>query len=131
MGRQTENLFLYAWIGVIGGLNFLLFVGYGMNLEEWAKDTIARIINTITLFGVLFYFSATRVSKQYDPVVIGIYLLNIFVLLLLRANNKSKVAIVITIVIPIMMILRMFGIMPLRYLLWCIIDGLGGDMSLY
>jgi hypothetical protein len=131
MGRQTENLFLYAWIGVIGGLNFLLFVGYGMNLEEWAKDTIARIINTITLFGVLFYFSATRVSKQYDPVVIGIYLLNIFVLLLLGANNKSKVAIVITIVIPIMMILRMFGIMPLRYLLWCIIDGLGGDMSLY
>lgn len=131
MGRQTENLFLYAWIGVIGGLNFLLFVGYGMNLEEWAKDTIARIINNITLFGVLFYFSATRVSKQYDPVVIGIYLLNIFVLLLLGANNKSKVAIVITIVIPIMMILRMFGIMPLRYLLWCIIDGLGGDMSLY
>lgn len=131
MGRQTENLFLYAWIGVIGGLNFLLFVGYGMNLEEWAKDTIARIINTITLFGVLFYFSATRVSKQYDPVVIGIYLLNIFVLLLLGANNKSKLAIVITIVIPIMMILRMFGIMPLRYLLWCIIDGLGGDMSLY
>ena len=131
MGRQTENLFLYAWMGVIGGLNFLLFVGYGMNLEEWAKDTIARIINTITLFGVLFYFSATRVSKQYDPVVIGIYLLNIFVLLLLGANNKSKVAIVITIVIPIMMILRMFGIMPLRYLLWCIIDGLGGDMSLY
>lgn len=131
MGRQTENLFLYAWIGVIGGLNFLLFVGYRMNLEEWAKDTIARIINNITLFGVLFYFSATRVSKQYDPVVIGIYLLNIFVLLLLGANNKSKVAIVITIVIPIMMILRMFGIMPLRYLLWCIIDGLGGDMSLY
>ena len=131
MGRQTENLFLYAWIGVIGGLNFLLFVGYGMNLEEWAKDTIARIINNITLFGVLFYFSATRVSKQYDPVVIGIYLLNIFVLLLLGANNKSKVAIVITIVIPIMMILRMFGIMPLRYLLWCIIDSLGGDMSLF
>ena len=102
-----------------------------MNLEEWSKDTIARIINTITLFGVLFYFSATRVSKQYDPVIIGIYLLNIFVLLLLGANNKSKVAIVITIVIPIMMILRMFGIMPLRYLLWCIIDGLGGYMSLY
>lgn len=128
---QTENLFLYTWIGVIGGLNFLLFLGYRMNLEEWSKDTIARIINTITLFGVLFYFSATRVSKQYDPVIIGIYLLNIFVLLLLGANNKSKVAIVITIVIPIMMILRMFGIMPLRYLLWCIIDGLGGYMSLY
>ena len=129
---MTENLFLYVWIGVIGGLNFLLFLGHGMNLEEWAKDTIARIINTITLFGVLFYFSATRVSKQYDPVLIGIYLLNILVLMILiGANNKSKVAIVITIIIPIMMILRMFGIMPLRYLLWCIIDGLGGDMSLF
>ena len=127
---MTENLFLYVWVGVIGGLNFLLFLGYGMNIEEWAKDMIARIISTITLFGILFYFSATKVSKQYDPVLIFIYLLNIFVLLLLGANNKSKVAIVITIIIPIMMILRMFGIMPLRYLLWVIIDGLGGDMIL-
>lgn len=129
---ETENLFLYAWIGVIGGLNFLLFVGYGMNLELWTEDIISRWINTITLMGIMFYFSATRVSKQYDPVVISIYLLNIVVLmLLLGANNKSKVAIVITTIIPIMMILRMFGIMPLRYLLWCIIDSLGGDMSLF
>lgn len=129
--EQTENLFLYAWIGVIGGLNFLLFVGYGMNLELWAEDIISRWINTITLTGIMFYFSATRVS-MYDPVLIGIYILNIVVLmLLLGANNKSKVAIVITIVIPIMMILRMFGIMPLRYLLWCIIDCLGGEMSLF
>ena len=129
---ETENFFLYAWIGVIGGLNFLLFVGYGMNLELWTEDIISRWINTITLMGIMFYFSATRVSKQYDPVVISIYLLNIVVLmLLLGANNKSKVAIVITTIIPIMMILRMFGIMPLRYLLWCIIDSLGGDMSLF
>lgn len=129
---MTENLFLYAWIGAIGGLNFLLFVFYEMDLESWAKDIISRWINTITLMGVMFYFSATRISKQYDPVLIGIYILNIFALsLLLGANNKSKVAIAITIVIPIMMILRMFGIMPLRYLLWCIIDGLGGDMSLF
>ena len=112
---QTENLFLYAWIGVIGGLNFLLFVFYEMDLELWAEDIISRWINTITLMGIMFYFSATRVSKQYDPVLIGIYILNIVVLmLLLGANNKSKVAIVITIIIPIMMILRMFGIMPLR-----------------
>lgn len=130
--RQTENLFLYAWIGVIGGLNFLLFLGYGMNLEEWAKDTIARIINTITLFGVLFYFSATRVSKQYDPVVIGIYLLNILVLMILiGAENKSKLAILISIIIPMMIVLRFFGILPLRYILWCIIDSIGGDMSLF
>ena len=126
---MTENLFLYVWVGVIGGLNFLLFLGYGMNIEEWAKDTIARIINTITLFGILFYFSATKVSKQYDPVLIFIYLLNIFVLLLLGADNKSKLAIVITILIPIMIVLRFFGILPLRYLLWCIIDGLGGELS--
>lgn len=129
---QTENLFLYAWIGAIGGLNFLLFVFYEMDLELWAEDIISRWINTITLMGIMFYFSATRVSKQYDPVLIGIYLLNILVLMILiGAGNKSKVAIVITIIIPIMMILRMFGIMPLRYLLWCIIDGLGGDMSLF
>lgn len=128
---MTENLFLYVWVGVIGALNFLLFLGYGMNLEEWAKDTIARIINTITLFGVLFYFSATKVSKQYDPAILGIYILNIVVLmLLLGVNNKSKLAIVITILIPIMIVLRFFGIMPLRYLLWCIIDGLGGTMLL-
>ena len=128
---MTQNLFLYVWVGVIGALNFLLFLGYGMNLEEWAKDTIARIINTITLFGVLFYFSATKVSKQYDPAILGIYILNIVVLmLLLGVNNKSKLAIVITILIPIMIVLRFFGIMPLRYLLWCIIDGLGGTMLL-
>lgn len=129
---MTENLFLYAWIGVIGGLNFLLFVFYEMDLELWSEDMIARIINTITLFGVLFYFSATRVSKQYDPVLIGIYLLNILVLMILiGAENKSKLAILIAIIIPIMMILRMFGIMPLRYLLYTIIDGLGGNMSLF
>ena len=122
---QTENLFLYAWIGVIGGLNFLLFVFYEMDLELWAEDIISRWINTITLMGIMFYFSATRVSKQYDPVLI------VVLMLLLGANNKSKVAIVITTIIPIMMILRMFGIMPLRYLLWCIIDSLGGDMSLF
>ena len=129
---MTENLFLYAWIGGIWGLNFLLFVFYEMDLGLWSEDIISRWINTITLMGVMFYFSATRASKQYDPVLIGIYLLNIFVLiLLLGAGNKSKVAIVITVGIPIMMILRMFGIMPLRYLLWCIIDGLGGNMSLF
>ena len=129
---QTENLFLYTWIGVIGGLNFLLFVFYEMDLELWAEDIISRWINTITLMGIMFYFSATRVSKQYDPVLIGIYILNIVVLmLLLGANNKSKVAILITIIIPMMIVLRFFGILPLRYILWCIIDGLGGDMSLF
>ena len=75
--RQTENLFLYAWIGVIGGLNFLLFVFYEMDLELWSEDIISRWINTITLMGVMFYFSSTRVSKQYDPVLIGIYLLKL------------------------------------------------------
>ena len=129
---MTENLFLYVWVGVIGGLNFLLFLGYGMNIKEWAKDTIARIINTITLFGVLFYFSATKESKQYDPVLIFIYLLNILVLMILiEAENKSKLAILITIIIPMMIVLRFFGILPLRYILWCVIDGLGGNMSLH
>jgi hypothetical protein len=103
-----------------------------MDLELWAEDIISRWINTITLIGVMFYFSATRVSKQYDPVLIGIYLLNILVLMILiGANNKSKVAILITIIIPMMIVLRFFGILPLRYILWCIIDGLGGDMSLF
>ena len=129
---MTENLFLYVWVGVIGGLNFLLFLGHGMNFGEWSKDSIARIINTITLFGVLFYFSATKVSKQYDPVLIGIYLLNILVLMILiGAENKSKLAILITIIIPMMIVLRFFGILPLRYILWCVIDGLGGNMSLH
>ena len=129
---MTENLFLYVWVGVIGGLNFLLFVFYEMDLELWAEDIISRWINTITLIGVMFYFSATRVSKQYDPVLIGIYLLNILVLMILiGANNKSKVAILITIIIPMMIVLRFFGILPLRYILWCIIDGLGGDMSFF
>lgn len=129
---QTENLFLYAWIGVIGGLNFLLFVFYEMDLELWAEDIISRWINTITLIGVMFYFSATRISKQYDPVLIGIYLLNILVLMILiGAENKSKLAILISIIIPMMIVLRFFGILPLRYILWCIIDSIGGDMSLF
>ena len=129
---QTENLFLYAWIGVIGGLNFLLFVFYEMDLELWAEDIISRWINTITLIGVMFYFSATRISKQYDPVLIGIYLLNILVLMILiGAENKSKLAILISIIIPMMIVLRFFGILPLRYILGCIVDSIGGDMSLF
>ena len=62
---QTENLFLYAWIGVIGGLNFLLFVFYEMDLELWAEDIISRWINTITLIGIMFYFSATKNVWDY------------------------------------------------------------------
>ena len=57
--------------------------------------------------------------------------MNIIVLCIFSYYKRTvKTGMIIIIIIPVMIILRMCGILPLRYLLWVIIDGLGGDMIL-
>jgi len=130
---MTENLFLYVFTAVIGAMNtWLIIVFHEFDFDSWSYNPASRILNSITLFGVLFYFSATKQSIYYDIYMICIYIMNIIVLCIIKYYKRSvKIAMIIIILIPIMMILRIFGILPLRYILWSVIDGLGGNMSLH
>ena len=129
---MTENLFLYVFTAVIGAMNtWLIIVFHEFDLDSWSYNPASRILNSITLFGVLFYFSATKQSIYYDIYMICIYIMNIIVLcIFLYYKRTMKIGMNIATIIPILMLLRWFGILPLRYLLWVIIDGLGGDMIL-
>ena len=130
---MTENLFLYVFTGVIGAMNawLLLFI-HQFDFDSWSYNIASRILNIITLFGVLFYFSATKQSIYYDIYMLCIYIMNIIVLGIFSYYKRTvKIGMMVAMFIPIMMLLRWFGILLLRYLLWCIIDGLGGDMSLF
>ena len=130
---MTENLFLYVFTAVIGAMNtWLIIVFHEFDFDSWSYNPASRILNSITLFGVLFYFSATKQSIYYDIYMICIYIMNIIVLCIIKYYKRSvKIAMIIIILIPIMMILRIFGILPLRYILWSVIDGLGGNMILH
>lgn len=130
---MNENIFLYVCTALIGAMNaWLIIVFHEFDLDSWSYNPASRILNSITLFGVLFYFSATKQSIYYDIYMICIYIMNIIVLCIFSYYKRTvKTAKIIIILIPIMMILRIFGILPLRYILWCIIDGLGAEMSLY
>ena len=130
---MTENLFLYVFTAVIGAMNtWLIIVFHEFDFDSWSYNPASRILNSITLFGVLFYFSATKQSIYYDIYMICIYIMNIIVLCIIKYYKRSvKIAMIIIILIPIMRILRIFGILPLRYILWSVIDGLGGNMSLH
>ena len=127
---MTEHLFLYTFTAVIGAMNaWLLLVFHEFDFDSWSYNPASRILNVMTLFGVLFYFSATKPNFNYDIYMICIYIINIIVLAIIKYYKRSmKIGMVIVILIPIMILLRLFGILPLRYLLWCIIDGLGGTM---
>ena len=129
---MTENLFLYVFTAVIGAMNtWLIIVFHEFDFDSWSYNPASRILNSITLFGVLFYFSATKQSIYYDIYMICIYIMNIIVLcIFLYYKRTMKIGMNIATIIPILMLLRWFGILPLRYLLWVIIDGLGGDMIL-
>lgn len=130
---MTEYLFIYTWTAVIGAMNaWLLLVFHEFDFDSWSYNPVSRILNISTLFGVLFYFSATKPNFNYDIYMICIYIMNIIVLSIIKYYKRSmKIGVILTIIIPIMFILRMCGILPLRYLLWVIIDGFGGDMSLH
>ena len=130
---MNENIFLYVCTALIGAMNaWLIIVFHEFDLDSWSYNPASRILNSITLFGVLFYFSATKQSIYYDIYMICIYIMNIIVLCIFSYYKRTvKTAIIIIILIPIMMILRIFGILPLRYILWSVIDGLGGNMSLH
>ena len=127
---MTEHLFLYTFTAVIGAMNaWLLLVFHEFDFDSWNYNPASRILNVMTLFGVLFYFLATKPNFNYDIYMICIYIINIIVLAIIKYYKRSmKIGMVIVILIPIMILLRLFGILPLRYLLWCIIDGLGGTM---
>ena len=129
---MTENLFLYVFTAVIGAMNtWLITVFHEFDFDSWSYNPASRILNSITLFGVLFYFSATKQSIYYDIYMICIYIMNIIVLCIFSYYKRTvKTGMIIIIIIPVMIILRMCGILSLRYLLWVIIDGLGGDMIL-
>ena len=130
---MTENLFLYVCTALIGAMNaWFLLVLHEFDFDGWSYNILSRILNFITLFGILLYFSATKPHLYYDIYMICIYIMNIIVLCIIKYYKRTvKTAMIIIILIPIMMILRIFGILPLRYLLWCIIDGLGGELILY
>ena len=130
---MNENIFLYVCTALIGAMNaWLIIVFHEFDFDSWSYNPASRILNSITLFGVLFYFSATKQSIYYDIYMICIYIMNIIVLCIFSYYKRTvKTAIIIIILIPIMMILRIFGILPLRYILWSVIDGLGGNMSLH
>lgn len=129
---MTEHLFLYVFTAVIGAMNtWLLLVFHEFDFDSWSYNIASRILNSITLLGVLFYFSATKPNYNYDIYMICIYIMNIIVLAIIKYYKRSmKIGMVIVILIPIMILLRLFGILPLRYLLWCIIDGFGGELIL-
>lgn len=128
---MTEHLFLYTFTAVIGAMNaWLLLVFHEFDFDSWSYNPASRILNVMTLFGVLFYFSATKPNFNYDIYMICIYIINIIVLAIIKYYKRSmKIGMVIVMLIPIMILLRLFGILPLRYLLWCIIDGLGGTIT--
>ena len=130
---MTENLFLYVCTALIGAMNtWLLLVLHEFDFDGWSYNRLSRILNFITLFGILLYFSATKSHLYYDIYMICIYIMNIIVLCIFSYYKRTvKTAMIIIILIPIMMILRIFGILPLRYILWSVIDGLGGNMSLH
>ena len=129
---MTEYLFIYTFTAAIGAMNaWLLLVFHEFDFDGWSYNKLSRILNVMTLLGVLFYFSATKPNYNYDIYMICIYIMNIIVLSIIKYYKRSmKIGVMLIIIIPIMIILRWFGILPLRYLLWVIIDGLGGDMIL-
>lgn len=130
---MTEHLFLYVFTAVIGAMNtWLLLVFHEFDFDSWSYNIASRILNSITLLGVLFYFSATKLNFNYDIYMICIYIINIVVLFIFSYYKRTvKTGMIIIIIIPVMIILRMCGILPLRYILFCVIDGLGGNMSLH
>lgn len=130
---MTEHLFLYVFTAVIGAMNaWLLLVLHEFDFDSWSYNIASRILNSITLLGVLFYFSATKLNFNYDIYMICIYIINIVVLFIFSYYKRNmKIGMIIIIIIPVMIILRMYGILPLRYILWSVIDGLGGNMSLH
>lgn len=130
---MTEHLFLYVFTAVIGAMNaWILLVLHEFDFDSWSYNIASRILNSITLLGVLFYFSATKLNFNYDIYMICIYIINIVVLFIFSYYKRNmKIGMIIIIIIPVMIILRMYGILPLRYILWSVIDGLGGNMSLH
>lgn len=128
---MTEHLFLYVFTAVIGAMNtWLLLVFHEFDFDSWSYNIASRILNSITLLGVLFYFSATKLNFNYDIYMICIYIINIVVLFIFSYYKRTmKIGMIVAMFIPIMILLRLFGILPLRYLLWCIIDGLGGTIT--
>ena len=130
---MTEHLCLYVFTAVIGAMNaWLLLVLHEFDFDSWSYNIASRILNSITLLGVLFYFSATKLNFNYDIYMICIYIINIVVLFIFSYYKRNmKIGMIIIIIIPVMIILRMYGILPLRYILWSVIDGLGGNMSLH
>ena len=130
---MTENLFLYVCTALIGAMNaWLLLVLHEFDFDGWSYNRLSRILNFITLFGILLYFSATKPHLYYDIYMICIYIMNIIVLCIFSYYKRTvKTGMIIIIIIPVMIILRMCGILPLRYILWSVIDGLGGNMSLH
>lgn len=127
---MTENIFLYVFTGVIGAMNaWLLLVFHEFDFDSWSYNPASRILNVMTLFGVLFYFSATKPNFNYDIYMICIYIINIIVLAIIKYYKRSmKIGVMLTMIIPIMFLFRILGVLPLRYLLYTIIDGLGGTM---
>ena len=78
---MTEHLFLYVFTAVIGAMNtWLLLVFHEFDFDSWSYNIASRILNSITLLGVLFYFSATKLNFNYDIYMICIYIINIVVL---------------------------------------------------
>ena len=128
---MTEHLFLYVFTAVIGAMNtWLLLVFHEFDFDSWSYNIASRILNSITLLGVLFYFSATKLNFNYDIYMICIYIINIVVLFIFSYYKRNmKIGMIVAMLIPIMILLRLFGILPLRYLSWCIIDGLGGTIT--
>ena len=70
---MTEHLFLYVFTAVIGAMNaWLLLVLHEFDFDSWSYNIASRILNSITLLGVLFYFSATKLNFNYDIYMICI-----------------------------------------------------------
>ena len=120
---MTEHLFLYVFTAVIGAMNtWLLVVFHEFDFDSWSYNIASRILNSITLLGVLFYFSATKLNFNYDINIVVLFIFSYY-------KRNMRIGMIVAMLIPIMILLRLFGILPLRYLLWCIIDGLGGTIT--
>ena len=107
---MTEHLFLYVFTAVIGAMNtWLLLVFHEFDFNSWSYNPVSRILNISTLFGVLFYFTATKPNFNYDMYILCIYIMNIIVLCIFSYYKRTvKIGIIVAILIPMMFILRFY-----------------------
>lgn len=130
MTHKTDILFTYllAVLPFFSNL-WILIVLYKFDIESWIQDMISPILYLVTLMGTLLYYTSTYYDWQGDVYLGVLMVINIIMFLLYEDLKKSKIRQLLLILIFLGIVLRLFNILPLRYLLYTIIDGLGGTIT--